>query len=214
MRKKKLLCFDLDNTLVYSNEVHLCAFQKAFSHHGLPPRTRKQILRFFSLESSVLVRRLYPRLSSRKVREVVRDHNTFVIHETAKFARIIPGVLPALKRLKKKYILVILSNCTRREIFATLKRANIPRSLFAFVVGNDEVRHPKPAPDEVVKAEQMAHFRSGYMVGDSVYDIRAGKKAGLKTIAVLTGNSSRRELCKEKPDVILKSVAEISRLLL
>jgi phosphoglycolate phosphatase len=44
------------------------------------------------------------------------------------------------------------------------------------------------------------------IVGDSVVDIQAGKFAGAKTIAVLTGLFSRKELEKNKPDFIIKDV--------
>jgi phosphoglycolate phosphatase-like HAD superfamily hydrolase len=47
------------------------------------------------------------------------------------------------------------------------------------------------------------------VVGDSVVDIRAGKNAGAKTVAVLSGIFSREELEKEKPDLILESVKEL-----
>ena len=47
------------------------------------------------------------------------------------------------------------------------------------------------------------------VVGDSVADIKAGKTAGIKTVAVLSGIFSREELESEKPDLILKSVNKL-----
>jgi phosphoglycolate phosphatase-like HAD superfamily hydrolase len=43
-------------------------------------------------------------------------------------------------------------------------------------------------------------------VGDSISDIRAGKSAGATTVGVLSGIYSRKELEREKPDLILESV--------
>ncbi len=47
------------------------------------------------------------------------------------------------------------------------------------------------------------------IVGDSVVDVRAGKAAGAKTVAVLSGIFTRRELEKEKPDLILENVRKL-----
>ena len=44
------------------------------------------------------------------------------------------------------------------------------------------------------------------IAGDSVIDIRAGKAAGAKTVAVLSGLYSQKELAEEKPDLILKDI--------
>jgi phosphoglycolate phosphatase-like HAD superfamily hydrolase len=46
-------------------------------------------------------------------------------------------------------------------------------------------------------------------VGDSVIDIRAGKKAGAKTAAVLSGIFSLDELERENPDLILENVNKL-----
>jgi phosphoglycolate phosphatase-like HAD superfamily hydrolase len=51
------------------------------------------------------------------------------------------------------------------------------------------------------------------MVGDTIYDIMAGKRAGVKVISVLTGTQSRSLLKAYKPDVILRSAADVARYL-
>jgi phosphoglycolate phosphatase-like HAD superfamily hydrolase len=47
------------------------------------------------------------------------------------------------------------------------------------------------------------------VVGDSVADIKAGKNAGIKTVAVLSGIFSREELESEKPDLIIENVNKL-----
>lgn len=205
----QLLCFDLDNTLIYSTKAHLEAFKKAFAKHKLPRKTNEQILTYFSLESSQLVKKLYPHLTRKEIHGVVNDHDIFLIKETTKYVRVIAGVKETLQQLKKEYKIAVLSNCKRKEILALLHAAHIPSRSFHAIIGNDMVTHPKPAPDEIFKAEQLLNMKSGYMIGDSVYDIQAGKKAGLQTIGVLTGPHTRKQLQKEKPSMILKSLKEL-----
>ncbi len=205
----QLLCFDLDNTLVRSTKAHIEAFKKAFTKNKLKSKTNKEILRYFSQESSQLVRKLYPSLKEKEIQKVVKDHDTFLIKETKKYAKAIPGAKNILKKLKKNYELALVSNCKQKEIYALLKTTKIPTQYFTACIGNDQVKHPKPAPDEIAKVKQLLKLKKGYMIGDSTYDIRAGKKAGLKTIAVLTGDHSKAQLQKEKPYAILQSVRDL-----
>jgi len=46
-------------------------------------------------------------------------------------------------------------------------------------------------------------------VGDTRVDIRAGKAAGMKTVGVLTGFDDYDALEKEKPTVIINSIADL-----
>lgn len=50
-------------------------------------------------------------------------------------------------------------------------------------------------------------------VGDFVADIRSGKKIGAVTIAVLSGGIKEEILAKEKPDLIIESVAKLPSLI-
>ena len=49
-----------------------------------------------------------------------------------------------------------------------------------------------------------------FYVGDLPSDIRAGKRAGVKTVAVLTGLASRERLEKEKPDFMYMNLQELA----
>lgn len=47
------------------------------------------------------------------------------------------------------------------------------------------------------------------IVGDSINDVKAGKAAGIKTVAVLSGLFSREDFTKEHPDLIIKDAAAL-----
>lgn len=209
-----IICFDMDNTLLYSDKAHIMAFDRAFRKNGLPKVPARRIISFFGLVAKVFIPKIFPELSKREVDRVVADHDRFVIAETARYARIVPGAKRALKLLKGRYRLALLSNVKHKEIIALLRAVGIKPSTFDVLIGNDEVKHPKPAPDAVLVAMRRLRAKKGYVVGDTVYDVRAGKAAGLKTVAVLTGDQSRARLKAERPDYILKSVAGLPKILL
>lgn len=203
-----MLCFDLDNTLVDSYDVHVFAFQKAFKKRKLMKVSDAFVRKFLSMMADELIKKIYPELSEEEVREVIEDHNRYVVKYAKRFVKPLPTVKESLKKLKKNYKIGIISNSSHKEIIATLKAANISVKTFDVIIGNDEVEHGKPCPDEILKAEKLVHQHAEYMIGDSPYDVLAGKRAGCKTIAVLTGEFNRKSLKTEKPDYIVQNLKQ------
>lgn len=212
-RGKKLICFDLDNTLIYANKTHALAYNGAFVKNKLPRIKNKILYKKFGLVGSVLVREIFPFLTDKEVLKIIRDHDRFVVKETKKYAHPVGGVVETLKKLKKDYSLAIVTNSKTRTMYALLKSTGINKNLFDILISNNKVLHPKPAPDEILKAEKLLHIKADYMVGDTIYDIIAAKKAKIKAISVLTGNQSRFLLKKYKPFKIIKSVKYLLRIL-
>ena len=212
-KKRGLICFDLDNTLVSSDKLHIFAFQQAFKNYGLPKVKDTAIKNLLSITADILVKKIFPRLSGKKVRAVVAEHNKYSVKYAKKFIKPFPGVKSVLKKLKKDYELGVVSNCAHKEIISILKASGIDVKLFDVIIGDDEVRHGKPWPNEIFKAERLTHHNADYMVGDSPYDIIAGKKAKCKTISVLTGDFNRKRLKEENPDYIIKNLKELPEIL-
>jgi phosphoglycolate phosphatase-like HAD superfamily hydrolase len=79
------------------------------------------------------------------------------------------------------------------------------------VVTAFDTHRPKPSPETLITcAKRMSIDTCACLVvGDSVADIRAGKAAGAKTVAVLSGIFSCEELENEKPDLILANVNKL-----
>ncbi len=209
----ELICFDMDHTLIRTNKVHLKAFYMAFKKHSLPKVKTRKVKLLFGMVGEELVRTLFPNLSKRKVDKVLTDHNHFVIEKTSKYVHVIRGVKGMLKKLKKDYKLALLSNASHEEIIALLKHGKINLELFDVILGSHDIKNPKPHPEIINKAKKITKCEVGWMVGDSIWDMQAGKRAKMKTVAVLTGNQGRDMLIKEKPDYILKSVAKLPKVL-
>ncbi|MDP3917905.1 MAG: HAD family hydrolase [Candidatus Woesebacteria bacterium] len=203
----------MDHTLLAADKAHIDSFQKAFKEYGLKPAGAEKIKPMFGLISYKLIKKLYPHLSLKQCKEVQNLKYKHLVKHSHKYMKPIKGVKQVLKKLKKNYHLGIITNCRKAEIPLLLKSADINPGIFEVLIGNDEVKRPKPAPDEVLKAESIIHHKASYLVGDSIYDMLAGKRAGVKTIGVLTGHFSRAKLNKYKPYKILKSVAELPKYL-
>jgi len=71
----------------------------------------------------------------------------------------------------------------------------------------------KPEAGLFMKARQelkIERFDDKFYIGDSKHDVEAGKRAGLKTILVLSGNSERKNIpaWKTKPDHVCENLLE------
>ena len=79
------------------------------------------------------------------------------------------------------------------------------------VVNSGDVEHSKPAPDIILAALEAAGVTAdrAVMVGDTVYDVRAARAAGVACICVLAGGIAEGELQPEGPAAVYGNVAEL-----
>ena len=210
---KKLICFDLDNTLIYSDKCHILAYNEALKELKLKKPKTEFLKSLFGMPHQFIIKIIAPGLDGEGMNKLVSIHDKILIQKTYKYSRQIPGTVKTLKKLRDDYDLALLSNSSHKNIIFLLDGAGIDRKLFRIIIGNDDVKHGKPWPDEIFKAEKLEHQEADFMIGDSIYDIMAGKKAGVKTIGVLTGHYSKMLLKKQDADHIIKSVNELPKLL-
>src|SRR5262249_19625547 len=117
-----------------------------------------------------------------------------------------------------------------RELVGDLKRAG-SRVVLASSAKPDEVEHyldllaardladawttsgavqrAKPEPDVVHTPLEKVGGGPAVMIGDSVYDCEAAKRAGVETIAVLTGGFSDSELLRAGARIVFSSIEEL-----
>ncbi len=212
MAAKTVICLDLDGTLVDSSEAHVRSYNFAFHKNNLPSKTYNEIISRFGQTAEHIIQQLFPRLPENKIPAIVTDKIEFFVNSTFKLVKPLPGVSNALKKLKEKYTLALVSNATQPEIAHALKQAKISPRIFAVILGKEKMS-PKPSPDAIKKIESAVKSRVEFVVGDTVYDIKMGKNAGKKTIAVLTGANDLRTLGAEKPTMIIKSAAILPQIL-
>src|SRR3989344_6300139 len=212
--RRGLICFDLDNTLIKSNRCHLLAYQAAFKiNHVQKKISNRHILRYFGEGSRVIVEKLFPKAPKAFIDAIVRDHDFFVATRTAKEVAVIPGAREVLNKLRHHWYLALVSNCNHTIILALLQAANIPSTWFSVIVGQDQVKHPKPAPDEPLKTEHLLHRKADYFIGDSICDVRAGHRAHVPMIAIPSGVHTAQMLRREKPFAVCISIKEIARVI-
>jgi phosphoglycolate phosphatase-like HAD superfamily hydrolase len=132
-------------------------------------------------------------------------------------SRPFPNVFDALETLSGRFSLALITMrfVDNKKLMEELRKLGFLK-YFRVVVTALDVRSPKPSPEALLKCARCLNvsLRQCVTVGDSVVDVRAGKLAGTKTVAVISGLFSREELEKEQPDVIIQNFSEIPSLLL
>lgn len=211
----KVACIDLDNTLANTSKMHLTSFKRAFAYYKLKPVPDKRILHLFGLISEDMIKKLYPGIDEKLIPKIVNKHNEIATKSTYKFAKKIKGSNEALVYLKSKgFKVVILSNSSLREVRIVLRQAGIRKDNYLRIITKDDLKKGKPSPEGINLAKKIFNASEAIIVGDTPYDILAGRSAAnTKTIGVLTGTHPRTELRKYKPDFIMNSIAEIKKVI-
>ena len=212
MAAKTIICFDLDGTLADTTEAHVKSFQAAFEKNHLAYKTSSEIVAKFGLTAEDIVKELFPKISKRKLPKVVEDKIEIFVQSDFNLTRPILGVADALQELKKTHKLALVSNAIHEEIIAILKKAGIKPAIFDVILGSHEMDH-KPEPQIVKNVEKAVGGKVEYFVGDTIYDVKTGKAAKVKTIAVLSGIHDIKKLGSENPTIIIKSVALLPEML-
>ena len=85
---------------------------------------------------------------------------------------------------------------------------------FEIIVGADNVTHPQPHPEPVLKALDLLGGDAArtVFIGDSRHDMECGRAAGVKTAAVLWGPFDRAYLEDLAPDYWLEKPAQLAQL--
>jgi len=209
----ELLCFDLDNTLINSEKAHFYSYNFALKKYGYKTWKFHELTKLFGRPHLELISLLIGGHDAEIISKILKVKQDYLRNVSYKKVRTISGVKSVLRKLGKNYDLAILSNSSHGSILAMMKGAKLDKKIFKLIIGNDDVRHSKPYPDEILKAEKLLHHKAKFMIGDSIYDIMAGKKAKVKTIGVLTGRYSRSDLKKYKPDFIIKNLGGLIKIL-
>lgn len=95
-----------------------------------------------------------------------------------------------------------------------LKQAEI-YSYFPVIIKGDDVINYKPHPEAIYLALEKIGIdtKEAMIIGDSGADIEAGKKSGIKTIAVASGFTPREILRQYHPDFLVDDISEVLKIL-
>jgi HAD superfamily hydrolase (TIGR01549 family) len=199
---------DIDGTLVDTNYHHAIAWYRAFRQHGeLLPVWR--IHRHIGMGGDQLVKALCGERVEEEKGDDIRDAEKVIYMELIDEVEPLHGARALIVDLKESGHTVVLASSAKAEEVDHYLDLLDARELADGWTTSADVEATKPEPDLVVAALEKAGSHDGVMVGDSPYDCEAAGRAGVDTIAVLTGGFSEQELLDAGAAQVFRSIDEL-----
>ncbi len=204
--------FDLDGTLVDAFDAHLKAFNKALEHFHLPEMSRKFLQKYNGQTGVEIIRQFLkkPYLDNTVEEVAVLKREIFASAEGSGIVAL-PGAAELIDELyKRKMPMAVASSARRNEIDAALEKISVKDKIKEIVSAGD-IKNSKPHPEIFLKAAEKLKVapKDCVVFEDSPWGVMAAKRAGMKCIAVATGTTSKRDLKKLAPDMVICTMKEI-----
>jgi membrane protein len=204
----KAILFDIDGTLVDSNDYHVLAWDEAFRAAGYS-FDRQTLHDQIGKGADNYVPALLPDASPDEAERLGDAHGPIYKQRYLPLVKPFPGARDLLARCRDVGLKVVLaSSAAGEELRHYVELLDIGDILDA-TTSADDVGCSKPCPDIFDTARQKAGVApdEALVVGDTPYDIEAAAKAGMKAIGVRSGKFSDESLSGAV--AIFDDVAEI-----
>ncbi|MFB7515233.1 HAD-IA family hydrolase [Streptomyces sp. NPDC056144] len=124
---------------------------------------------------------------------------------------VFPGVRELLHELRARRIPLAVATGKAGDRARSLLSELGLLPLFDIVIGSDQVAHPKPAPDMVLRALSVlgAPPEQTVMVGDAVTDLQSARGAGVVPAAALWAGVDEDVLLAAGPEAVLRRPADL-----
>ena len=192
----RAVLFDLDGTLIDSLEDLTAAVNHMLGSFGQEALTTDRVRRLVGRGARNLVQRALGSDEPETLDRAVTLFSDFNASHIADRSRVYPGVTELLADLKNNGIrLSVVSNKPAHLCGSILQTLGIA-PFFDTVAGGDSYPDMKPSPLPLISiCEQLGcGTAEAVMVGDSINDIEAGRRAGIATIGCSWGYGDSSEL--------------------
>lgn len=183
--------FDLDGTLVDTQGDLGVAVNHALALIGRAPVPLESVESLIGGGSRLMLKRALDQTGGQIPDEEFEElYPKLIAHYSANIAvhsRPYPGCLAALDALSGLGVgLAVVTNKPEALSLLLLKELDM-LGRFQCVIGGDTLARAKPHPDTVLEAQARCGGGSFAMVGDSSFDVRAAKAAGVPAVALSFG---------------------------
>jgi pyrophosphatase PpaX len=212
----KTFLFDLDGTLLDSIELILRSYRHTMKvHRGTEPPDDVWLR---GLGTPLWVQFRHWTDDPAEIQAMVATYRAYNMEHHDALARPYEGVVDAVQALRTGgegdgRQLGLVTSKMRSGALRGLRLLGL-EDAFQAVVCADEVTHPKPHPEPVLRALDLLGAEAGeaVFIGDSRHDIECGRAAGVRTAAVLWGPFGRGDLEDLAPHYWLERPSELAAL--
>jgi len=203
----KAVLFDLDGTLINTNNLIIESFKYTLKKHLNLKLMDKDIVKFFGEPLATTL----ARFDSENVESLLETYKAFNKESHDNLAVGFDDAVLALEALKAKGIKIAVVTSKRREMAEKgLKLFHLYNLIDVLITPEDTLKH-KPDGEPALKAcvELKVNPEEALMVGDSHFDIMCGKNAGCKTCVVEYTALSLEEIMGYGPDYTINTLMDL-----
>lgn len=201
----RLVVLDFDGTIGDTQQLIISTMQKTIEHLHLPPRTAEQCKKMIGLPLKQTFTNMIAMSDEMGDKCVTTYRRIFDENNSPGAVPVFPHVLETIKTLKENGLTItIASSRSTPSLMQFIHDMHLGEEV-SLVLSCDNITHPKPHPEAVVKTLQHTGFtpEETIVVGDAPYDILMGRNAGCRTVGVSYGNGSVEELKAAGADIII-----------
>jgi len=202
MKNIKIVAFDCDGVMFDTKESNTAYYNQILGHFGRPAMTTEQFAYCHSHTADQSIAKLFDDEESFRAAQSYRKSMSYL--PFLKYMEIEPYLKPLIETLRPRYKTAIATN--RSDTMDRVISEHGLEGYFDLVVCSNDVDHPKPHPDQLIKI--LEHFGiepcDSLYVGDSELDEIAAKAAGVPFVAY-----KNRSLSADFHIQSLKQIAEI-----
>ncbi|MBA3724217.1 MAG: HAD hydrolase-like protein [Candidatus Levybacteria bacterium] len=211
--KFQAVIFDIDHTLLDTEQFIFQAYVHTLKTYNLPAITEADLKLFMGRSLETTYEEIAPQLNTVELSETHRVFQAKNLHLAIPF----PNTLHTLQKIKEhKLKVAAVTTRSIRNSEETLSVTGI-MPFIDTVISKEHVspQELKPHPRPILLALENLKTApsSAITIGDTIYDIEAGRRAGTKTIGVTYG-SSGKHISEAKPDFIVDDIADILSIVL
>lgn len=189
--------FDVDGTLVLSNDAHARAWVDAFAEaaYTIP---YAQVRPLIGMGGDHLIPQIVPGLSSKegKGQRIAEANDRIFLDKYVAGLRPTPGARQLVATLAQMGVRLIVATSAKAPILRALLDVAQVADILTEATDASDVASSKPSPDVVAAALQKIGMRPGevLMIGDTRYDVESAARSGIPLIGMRCGGSSDADL--------------------
>lgn len=208
----QLVIFDFDGTIADTKEGIAETLNQSLINFGYLPVAPERIYGLIGLSLGTIFERILGReISKEHVESLVEYYREIYDSVAPTKTKLFDGIQEVLDYFEKTQTLIAIATSKGlRGVTRMLDTLRI-RDQFACIITDHSVAKKKPHPDVLrcILNELDIASKDAMIVGDTVYDVKMGKNAGVDTCAVTYGVHGHEELSRELPTYLIDSPREL-----
>ncbi len=207
-KRWEAILFDLDGTLIDTNDLILRSFEHVFETAGIKQWSREDMIPLMGMPLWEQMRRFTGR---EDVHDLVRIYRKFNLYNHDRYVKPFPDLQEVIMSLHQAgYRLGVVTSKMRYTSELGLSLYKVLHH-FESMVTIEDVRNPKPHPEPMRVAMKNMNLMPSQllMVGDSSADLASARAAGISTVAVEWSLKTKDELEKYQPTFWVKTLKDL-----